>query len=51
MEEILEKLLLEEDELQFTSFNEETAWQIGNHLVEEAIKKNLHITINITRGE
>ena len=51
MEEILEKLLLEEEELQFTCFNEGTAWQIGNQLVEESIKKNLQITIDITRGE
>lgn len=51
MEEILEKLLTEEEELQFASFNENTAWQIGNQLFEESIKKNLQITIDITRGE
>ena len=51
MDEMLEKLLLEEEELQFTSFDEDTAWQIGSWLVEHAISKNLPVTIDITRGE
>jgi len=51
MDEILESLLQEEQELQFKNFNEETAWQIGNRLVERAIQDNLPITIDITRGE
>ena len=50
MEEILENLLQEEKELQFKSFNEETAWEIGNRLVERAIREELPITIDITRG-
>ncbi len=50
MEDILKKLLQEEQELQFTKFNEETAWQIGSQLVERARKEGLPITIDITRG-
>ena len=51
MNEMLKKLLREEEELQFASFNEDTAWQIGSQLVEDSIKNNLPITIDITHGE
>ena len=51
MNEILEQLLLEEQQLQFSSFNEEIAWQIGSWLVEYAIQNELPITIDIQRGE
>jgi len=51
VEEILESLLKEEGELQFSSFNEETAWQIGKRLVERATRENLPVMIDITRGE
>ena len=51
MDEMLKKLLREEEELQFASFNEDTAWQIGSQLVEDSIKNNLPITIDITHGE
>ena len=50
MDEILKQLLQEEQELQFKSFNEEIAWQIGCQLVERAMNENLSITIDITRG-
>ena len=50
MDDILKQLLQEELELQFTSFNETTAWQIGNQLVERGKKENLPVTIDITRG-
>ena len=50
MDEILKKLLQEEQELQFGSFNEETAWHIGNRLIERATRENLRVTIDITRG-
>lgn len=50
MDDTLRQLLLLEQELQFTNFNETTAWQIGCHLVEKAQKEGLAITINITRG-
>ncbi len=51
MDDILQQLLQEEQELQFTGFNEETAWQIGCRLVERAAQENLAVTIDITRGE
>ena len=50
MDEILKQLLQEEQELQFKSFNEEIAWQIGCQLVERAMNENLSITIDITRS-
>ncbi len=51
MEETLTTLLQEEQELQFTRFNETTAWQLGNQMVEHAMHENLPITIDITRGQ
>jgi uncharacterized protein (UPF0303 family) len=51
MEDVLKQLLQEEQELQFTKFNETTAWQIGSQLVEQGIQENLTITIDITRGQ
>ena len=50
MDEILESLLQEEKEHQFESFNEDIAWEIGNRLVERAIREELPISIDITRG-
>ena len=50
MDSILEQLLQEEHELQFASFNESMAWQIGSQLVERARNEGLPITIDITRG-
>jgi uncharacterized protein (UPF0303 family) len=51
MNKFLDRLLLEEQQLQFSSFNEETAWQIGSWLVEYAIQNKLPITIDIRRSE
>ena len=51
MDDILMQLLQEEHELQFTKFNETTAWQIGSQLVERATSNNLPVTIDITRGD
>lgn len=51
MDDILNRLLLEEAELQFSGFNEDTAWEIGNDLVNRAVAEKLSITIDITRGE
>ena len=51
MDDMLNRLLLEEAELQFSSFNEDTAWEIGNALVRRAVAEKLSITIDITRGE
>ena len=45
------RLLQEEHELQFTKFNETTAWKIGSQLVERSVSKNLPVTIDITRGD
>lgn len=47
----LQTLLQQEADLQFPSFNEETAWDIGSWLVAYAKSHNLPITIDITRGE
>ncbi len=51
MEDILKTLLLQEQELQFTNFNEATAWQLGTQMVERAMHDKLPITIDITRGQ
>ena len=51
MDDLLKQLLDEEQELQFTKFNEATAWQVGSQLVEYAVSKGLPVTIDITRGQ
>ena len=51
MEELLKTLLEQEQELQFTRFNETTAWQLGTQMVEHAMRENLPVTIDITRGQ
>src|SRR4030095_8294838 len=50
MDDILRQLLQEEQELQFTGFNEEIAWKLGSQMVEQGMKEGLPITIDITRG-
>lgn len=50
MDNLLEQLLQEEQELQFASFNESTAWELGCRLVERAQQERLAVTIDITRG-
>ncbi len=50
MTELLDQLLQEEQELQFTSFNEDIAWLLGCQLVERARKDGLPIAIDIMRG-
>ena len=50
MDEILTQLLQEEQELQFTKFNEDTAWKLGTQLVETARGRDLPVTVDITRG-
>ncbi|MGE5377730.1 MAG: heme-degrading domain-containing protein [Bacteroidota bacterium] len=50
MDDILKQLLQEEQELQFTRFNEETAWEVGSLLVERSRSENLPVAIDITRG-
>jgi uncharacterized protein (UPF0303 family) len=51
MEEQLANLLQEEKTLQFASFNENIAWQIGSWLVQHAAANNLPVTIDIRRGQ
>lgn len=50
MDDILKQLLQEEQELQFTKFNEEVAWKLGSLLVELARSRSLPVAIDITRG-
>lgn len=50
MDDTLKQLLQEEQELQFTKFNEDDAWELGSQLVELARSRNLPVTIDITRG-
>ncbi|HET9906015.1 MAG TPA: heme-degrading domain-containing protein [Anaerolineales bacterium] len=51
MDDLLKQLLDEEQELQFSTFNEKTAWQVGSLLVEYASSQGLPVTIDITRGQ
>lgn len=50
MDDILNQLLQEEQELQFTKFNEDVAWRLGTQLVERARSRNLPVAVDITRG-
>jgi len=50
MDNILDQLLQQEQELQFSEFNEETAWQIGTQMVDHGVKAELPIAIDITMG-
>ena len=50
MDDILKQLLQEEQELQFTKFNEAVAWRIGSQLVEQGMQENLPITFDIMFG-
>lgn len=50
MEDILKQLLQEEQELQFSHFNEVTAWQLGSQMAEHAMRENLPVTIDIMHG-
>ena len=47
----LAALLAEEDELQFTRFDNDTAWELGHALVERARAEQLGVTIDIRRGQ
>lgn len=50
MDDILKLLLQEEQELQFTKFDEDDAWKLGTQLVQLARSRNLPVTMDITRG-
>jgi uncharacterized protein (UPF0303 family) len=47
----LEELEAQEDELQFSSFTNTTAWELGCALVDEARRDELRVTIDIRRGD
>jgi len=48
-EDDLERIARQERELQWTSFNEEDAWQLGSTLRELAMERQLSIVIDIRR--
>jgi len=49
MNTTLDTLLAEEAELQFTKFDNATAWRLGAWLAEKTRKEGLKITVGITR--
>ncbi len=49
MNTLLQSLLDEEAEIQFTAFTNDTAWQIGSRFVEVARQESLGVTIDIRR--
>lgn len=51
MNDVLKELLSQEETLQFAYFNEDTAWEIGRWLVEQAAENSLPITVDIRRGD
>ena len=50
MDDLLKQLLQEEQDLQFSKFNEDVAWKLGSQLVETSRSRNLPVTIDIMRG-
>lgn len=46
----LARIALQEQELQFPRFDEETAWNLGVHLRESAIARNHKIVIDVRRN-
>jgi uncharacterized protein (UPF0303 family) len=51
MEPELEELLAQEEQLQFTTFDNTTAWELGCALVDAAQRDRLGVTIDIRRGD
>jgi uncharacterized protein (UPF0303 family) len=49
--ETLEELLAQEQELQFSSFTNEDAWDLGCRLVEAARERELPLAIDVSRGD
>jgi uncharacterized protein (UPF0303 family) len=49
IEDDLDRIARQERELQWTSFNEEDAWQLGSTLRELAVERQLAIVIDIRR--
>jgi uncharacterized protein (UPF0303 family) len=50
-DDLLARLLAEEEELQFAAFTNDTAWELGQALVEAARRDGLGVTVDIRRGE
>ncbi|TBL79032.1 heme-degrading domain-containing protein [Paenibacillus thalictri] len=48
--ELLQSLLQEEEELQFTEFTNDLALQIGLFIIEKVKQENKHITLDISRN-
>jgi uncharacterized protein (UPF0303 family) len=46
----LDELAAEEEELQFTSFTNDDAWELGSALVATARRKQLPVAVDITRN-
>jgi len=51
MDDILNQLLEQEGALQFSAFDENTAWELGSAIAAEARARALPIAIDIRRGE
>jgi uncharacterized protein (UPF0303 family) len=51
MDPELAELLAQEEELQFTTFSNTTAWELGCALVDAARRDRLAVTVDIRRGE
>ncbi len=51
MADELEELLLQEEELQFATFTNATAWELGCAFVDAAQRDRLGVTIDIRRGD
>ena len=46
----LARIAQQEKQLQFSSFDEDTAWKLGSHLRELAVARNLKIVIDVRRA-
>jgi uncharacterized protein (UPF0303 family) len=51
MDQELAELLAQEEELQFSTFTNATAWELGSALVDAAQRDRLGVTIDIRRGD
>jgi uncharacterized protein (UPF0303 family) len=50
-DDLLDELLDQERELQFSAFTNDTAWELGQRLVAAARESALAVTVDICRGE
>lgn len=46
---LLETLLQQENDFQFSEFSNHTAYQVGSRIVEKALRENKCIVVNIQR--